>query len=77
MHKRYIIHLQEIQNRFNKIQTVFFTDVLQNDVWQWADGSSFGFSYWCDGEPNNGGGRQQDCLQMNYSGEIYFQMKKQ
>ncbi|XP_075307964.1 ladderlectin-like [Odontesthes bonariensis] len=43
------------------------SDAQENGVWLWADGSSFGYSHWCKGEPNNAGGWQH-CLQMNYSG---------
>ena len=31
--------------------------------WVWSDGSSFGYTFWGDGEPNNQHGRE-DCLMM-------------
>ncbi|XP_041841829.1 ladderlectin-like isoform X2 [Melanotaenia boesemani] len=42
------------------------TDATHEGNWWWTDGSSFLFSYWCRGEPNNARGRQH-CLQMNHS----------
>ncbi|XP_041635793.1 type-2 ice-structuring protein-like [Cheilinus undulatus] len=43
-------------------------DIQKEGVWRWSDGSCFNFRKWCCGEPNNGAGSNQDCLQMNYSG---------
>ncbi|KAM4536434.1 ladderlectin-like isoform 2-T2 [Odontesthes bonariensis] len=42
------------------------SDAQEEGVWLWADGSSFGYSHWCQGEPSNGY-KMQHCLQMNYS----------
>ncbi|XP_055370087.1 type-2 ice-structuring protein-like isoform X2 [Betta splendens] len=36
-------------------------------TWFWSDGTSFTFTFWCQGEPNNPD--KQHCLQMNYSGK--------
>ncbi|XP_061587686.1 ladderlectin-like [Cololabis saira] len=42
------------------------SDAQQEKLWLWSDGSSFDYSYWCRGEPNNFHGKQH-CLQINYS----------
>ncbi|XP_049424670.1 ladderlectin-like [Epinephelus fuscoguttatus] len=42
------------------------SDAVEERFWYWSDGTSFNYRRWCDGEPNNQGGRQH-CLQMNYS----------
>ncbi|RVE60797.1 hypothetical protein OJAV_G00184860 [Oryzias javanicus] len=42
-------------------------DIHEDGHWMWSDGSAFGYADWCPGEPNNGRGRKQDCLQMNFS----------
>ncbi|XP_061566483.1 ladderlectin-like [Cololabis saira] len=41
------------------------SDAQQEKLWLWSDGSSFHYSNWCRGEPNNSG--QQHCLQINHS----------
>lgn len=41
------------------------SNAQQDDVWLWSDGTSFQFTHWCFGEPNNNHGNQH-CLQMNY-----------
>ncbi|XP_013885801.1 ladderlectin [Austrofundulus limnaeus] len=43
-------------------------DATEEGVWLWSDGSLMTFTKWCPGEPNNGYGGRQHCLQMNYSG---------
>ncbi|XP_074555315.1 type-2 ice-structuring protein-like [Halichoeres trimaculatus] len=43
------------------------SDALREGVWEWTDGTTFQYANWCTGEPNNGGGKGQDCLQMGYS----------
>ncbi|XP_026010747.1 type-2 ice-structuring protein-like [Astatotilapia calliptera] len=40
------------------------TDAPQEGIWLWSDGTSFHYSHWCPGEPNND--RNQHCIQMNY-----------
>ncbi|XP_067381173.1 type-2 ice-structuring protein-like [Channa argus] len=40
------------------------SDAQERGAWFWSDGSSFRYTYWCRGEPNNSYGRQH-CLQMN------------
>ncbi|CAI5686054.1 unnamed protein product [Oreochromis niloticus] len=42
------------------------TDAPQDFIWLWSDGTSFHYSSWCPGEPNND--RGQHCIQMNYGG---------
>ncbi|XP_005462756.2 ladderlectin [Oreochromis niloticus] len=42
------------------------TDAPQEGIWLWSDGTSFHFSAWCRGEPNNLG--NQHCIQMNFEG---------
>ncbi|XP_049425112.1 type-2 ice-structuring protein-like [Epinephelus fuscoguttatus] len=44
-------------------------DLEREHYWFWSDGTSFNYQRWCDGEPNNGGGAGQHCLQMNYSAD--------
>ncbi|XP_018558975.2 ladderlectin [Lates calcarifer] len=41
------------------------SDAQENNIWLWSDGTTFRYSHWCRGEPNNGAG-QQHCMQMNY-----------
>ncbi|XP_071315774.1 ladderlectin-like isoform X1 [Trachinotus anak] len=41
------------------------SDAQGERIWFWSDGSRFHYSHWCQGEPNNSGGRQH-CLQMNF-----------
>ncbi|XP_041636035.1 type-2 ice-structuring protein-like [Cheilinus undulatus] len=43
------------------------TDEHNEGRWKWTDGSPFKFKNWCFGEPSNM--NNQDCLQMNYSGQ--------
>ena len=43
----------------------------QDRVWFWSDGSSFDFSNWAVGEPNNWRGRREPCIMMNWGGKVY------
>ncbi|XP_060918397.1 type-2 ice-structuring protein-like isoform X2 [Labrus mixtus] len=42
------------------------SDAQQERTWLWSDGSPFNFKNWCRRQPDNLS--NQDCLQMNYSG---------
>ncbi|XP_045919991.1 ladderlectin-like [Micropterus dolomieu] len=42
------------------------SDGQQEYYWFWSDGTSFGFSHWCPGEPNNYLGHQ-NCAVVNHS----------
>ncbi|XP_029310500.1 ladderlectin-like [Cottoperca gobio] len=42
------------------------SDGQQENYWFWSDGTSFQYTNWCTGEPNNAGGRQS-CLLINFS----------
>uniref|UniRef100_UPI0037E96442 C-type mannose receptor 2-like n=1 Tax=Semicossyphus pulcher TaxID=241346 RepID=UPI0037E96442 len=44
-------------------------DAPEDGVWLWSDGSRFVYTNWCRGEPNNGAGTGQHCVQINYSGK--------
>ncbi|XP_065149408.1 ladderlectin-like [Paramisgurnus dabryanus] len=35
--------------------------------WLWADGSQFDFTSWCPTEPNNNGGKPEDCMEINFT----------
>uniref|UniRef100_A0A3B3USW4 Ladderlectin-like n=1 Tax=Poecilia latipinna TaxID=48699 RepID=A0A3B3USW4_9TELE len=51
-----------------KVTWIGGSDATEVSTWSWSDGSLMTFTNWCPGEPNNGGWNQ-DCMQMNYSGE--------
>ncbi|XP_014835616.1 PREDICTED: ladderlectin-like, partial [Poecilia mexicana] len=42
------------------------SDAQEDNNWFWIDGTPFLYTNWCPGEPNNYGGRKQDCLQINF-----------
>ncbi|MEQ2240887.1 hypothetical protein ILYODFUR_019678 [Ilyodon furcidens] len=42
------------------------SDLRRERHWYWVDGTRFGYTNWCRGEPNNFFSKQH-CLQMNYS----------
>ncbi|XP_030609445.1 ladderlectin-like [Archocentrus centrarchus] len=41
------------------------TDAQEDSYWFWSDGSTFPYTDWCPGEPNNHKGPQQ-CLKVNH-----------
>ncbi|XP_078020142.1 type-2 ice-structuring protein-like isoform X2 [Epinephelus lanceolatus] len=43
------------------------SDAQEDGQWFWSDGTPFHYQYWCHGEPNNGGGAGQHCMQMNFT----------
>ncbi|XP_067381270.1 ladderlectin-like [Channa argus] len=49
---------------YNKEAWIGGSDAEERGAWFWSDGSSFQYTYWCGGEPNNSQGVQH-CLQMN------------
>ncbi|XP_038586863.1 type-2 ice-structuring protein-like [Micropterus salmoides] len=73
-------HLASIHNiqEYHQIQTMIMRathyqreawiggfDAQQEGYWLWIDGTHFGFTHWCPGEPS--AYYLQHCLQMNYS----------
>uniref|UniRef100_A0A3B3VW45 Ladderlectin-like n=1 Tax=Poecilia latipinna TaxID=48699 RepID=A0A3B3VW45_9TELE len=48
------------------------SDAQEDNNWFWIDGTPFLYTNWCPGEPNNYGGRKQDCLQINFGGKAMF-----
>ena len=44
-------------------------DIEEEGTWTWTDRSSWGFTFWNKGQPNNGMGLKQDCLQ--YDRDVY------
>ncbi|XP_049922685.1 ladderlectin-like [Epinephelus moara] len=50
------------------LASVHLAEEYHEHYWFWSDGTSFNYRRWCHGEPNNGGGAGQHCIQMNYSG---------
>ncbi|XP_030608894.1 ladderlectin-like [Archocentrus centrarchus] len=75
-------HLASVHNfmEYHELQRVILTgsheyketwiggsDAQEENHWIWSDGSTFHYTNWCPGEPNNGGGHQH-CLQMNHGG---------
>ncbi len=44
-----------------------FSDLAQEDSWEWASGSPVGYTNWRSGEPNNQMGNE-DCADINYFG---------
>ncbi|KAE8279467.1 hypothetical protein D5F01_LYC23056 [Larimichthys crocea] len=65
-----ILEYQEIQNLIksatyeNKRTWAGGSDAEEEGEWFWSDGTRFGYSNWCPGEPNNTQG--QHCLQINH-----------
>ncbi|KAI5104165.1 hypothetical protein C0J45_5791, partial [Silurus meridionalis] len=43
------------------------TDVIQNFVWVWTDGSAFDYYNWSAGQPDNNM-QSEHCLEMNFPG---------
>ncbi|XP_078146308.1 ladderlectin-like [Centroberyx gerrardi] len=42
------------------------TDAVKDFVWFWSDGSRFDYHLWASGEPNNGAGGTEHCVEINY-----------
>uniref|UniRef100_A0AAZ1X6C0 C-type lectin domain-containing protein n=1 Tax=Oreochromis aureus TaxID=47969 RepID=A0AAZ1X6C0_OREAU len=45
------------------------SDAQEEGYWFWIDGTRFTYANWCQGEPNNVGGRE-NCLHMNWTGNL-------
>ncbi|KAM3617792.1 uncharacterized protein V6R79_011297 [Siganus canaliculatus] len=50
----------EVMNLVPAGQTVWIG--LFRESWKWSDGSSLSFTYWDQGEPDNNGGIQENCV---------------
>ncbi|XP_056336623.1 ladderlectin-like [Danio aesculapii] len=42
-------------------------DGEQDGQWLWSDGSSFGYTNWCSGEPSSG---SEHCLEINWTSTV-------
>ena len=42
-----------------------YNDKIREGHFEWVSGNNSRFQNWCDGEPNDGGARGQDCTQMH------------
>ncbi|XP_008434295.1 ladderlectin-like isoform X1 [Poecilia reticulata] len=51
----------------SKVAWIGGTDGQQESTWFWSDGSRMIYTNWCPGQPDNGLGSQQHCLQMNFT----------
>ena len=55
--------LKFVQSNFPRDLWLGASDIVEEGTWVWTDGSSFDYSAWSSGNPNNMG--DQDCLEGN------------
>ena len=62
-------HLKELLKATSDVGTVYIgiNDREEEDVWQWVDGSPYGFKNWNVGEPNDWDS-DEDCTHTNGGG---------
>ncbi|KAM8841889.1 CD209 antigen-like protein C [Synchiropus picturatus] len=55
---------QELINKFVKITWIGLSQREDNGQWVWVDGTPLTRSFWAPGEPNDDGGRDENCTEI-------------